>query len=179
MFKFYFLLWARWAFFVTLYSSASAVILAFFFTLGSYLYQGAPQIDVQIKEALWSVFFFWLGVAWSVSILGTLFFRLKTIFNTCIGGYRLRLLSCQSGEPLKVIGDRDIVKVWRKWFMLLLWLVAALSLFLALFFFVFYDKEGAFGWFNIYMLYGLILLAGYLSFMLLGSRCKKVRTQRC
>jgi hypothetical protein len=53
MFKFYFLLWARWAFFVTLYSSASAVILALFFTLGSYLYQGAPQIDVQIKEALW------------------------------------------------------------------------------------------------------------------------------
>jgi len=179
MFKFYFLLWVRWAFWVSLYSVLGAAVLALLASVATYFYQGALQMHEAIAEALLDVFLFWFGVAWSVTILGTLFLRLKTIFNTCIGGYRLRLLGCQSGEPLEALGHGDIVKVWRKWFMLLLWLVAALSLLLALLFAVFFTEEGVFGWFNIYMLYGLILLAGYLSFMLLGSRCKKVRTQRC
>lgn len=179
MFKFYFLLWVRWAFWVTLYSCASAAILALFLSVATYFYQGSPQINTAILEALGSVFYFWFGVAWSVTILGMLFFRLKTIFNACIGGYRLRLLCCESGEPLEAVEDGNIVKVWRKWFMLLLWLVAAFSLLWALLFFLFFEKEGAFGWFNIYTLYGLILIAGYVSFLLLGSRCKKVRIQRC
>ncbi|MDY0116372.1 MAG: hypothetical protein RBR59_02220 [Sulfurimonadaceae bacterium] len=179
MFKFYSLLWLRWAFWVTLLSISFAFILSFFGSFIIYLFQGMPTLEEEIIEALWSVFWFLSAPMWSFVLFIVLFIRLKFIFNTCTAKYQLRLLACDTKEPLEVLGYGNIAKVWRKWFMGLIWLVVAITIvaiFIASFLF---GQESLFDWFTIYWLYGFILMGGYFSFMLLGTRCKNVRIVRC
>jgi len=59
--------------------------------------------------------------------------------------------------------------------MLLVWLVGSMVVFALVAMRIFTSYSGLFEWFNIYWLFGFILVAGYLSFILLGMRCKKIK----
>jgi hypothetical protein len=168
---------------LTLTSIASSAFIAAFITLFIYLSQGMKTIDTGIFAALVSIFKFWFILSWNITLLLALFLSLKYIFNNCIAGYKLNLLSCTKedkiGVPLKIVGYGDLVKVWRKWLMLLIWLVGAQMILALIFMKLFSSYVSIFGWFNIYVLYFFILLAGYFSFMILSVRCKKVRIVKC
>lgn len=182
MSKFYFSLWIKWAFRLTLCSIAFATILSVIITLFIYISQGMPTHSGEIYSALVQVFIFWFVVLWNFTLLVALFRSLKYIFNGCHNGYKLQLLSCSKdakSEVLDFIGYGDLVKVWRKWFMLIIWLVGAQMIFALIFTKLFTSYEGIFEWFNIYVLYAFVLVAGYFSFILLGSRCKRVKISKC
>lgn len=129
------------------------------------------------------MFSFWFVLFWSMALLVSLFLALKYIFNTCYGGYKIELFSCiEDGEQelLEFIGYGDTVKVWRKWFMLLIWIVAAEMIIALTFIYLFSSSSSSlFSWFNIYILYGFILLGGYFSFMILTMKCKRIRLKKC
>ena len=113
-----------------------------------------------------------------------LFRSLNYIFNKCIHGYELKLLTCTSkkeetSEVLEVIGYGDLVKVWRRWFMLLIWLVGSMMIISLVITYFFTTYSGVFEWFSIYWLFAFILVSGYFSFMLMGSRCKRVKVVKC
>jgi hypothetical protein len=130
-------------------------------------------LESEIISALGEVFSFWFVLLWSVTLLLALFRGMKYIFNSCSAGYRLEVYSCEDTkrrELLEVVGYGDLVKVWRKWFMLLIWLVAS-EMIVASFFTA--------AWFSIAMLYGYILVAGYFSFMILSAKCKRIRIAKC
>ena len=179
MAKFYFLLWLRWSARVV----TCSVLLAYFFslliTVYSYLSSSQPTIDVQVFNALREVLEFWFPIVWSLTLLFALFRSLKYIFNTCINGYKFELYNCKGDELIKYIGYGDLVKVWRKWFMLNIWLVGAMMIIAIVFTTLFSSFNGIFEWFDIYWLSGFILASGYLSFILLGARCKKVKLSKC
>jgi hypothetical protein len=108
-----------------------------------------------------------------LTLLLALFRGVKYIFHSCNGGYRLELLYCEkekSHQAIEIIGYGDLVKVWRKWFMLMIWLVASQMIVALLFI-----EE----WFSIFMLYAYILIAGYFSFMIFTAKCKRVRVKKC
>jgi hypothetical protein len=138
-----------------------------FITLLTYIKQGFVSLDEEVVKALFAVFKFYFTFAFSFSILLILFRSIKYIFNECIYGYELKLLSCDKKETIEVIGYGDLVRVWRKWIKLLIWLVA-ICMIITLF-----------NFFNIYALFVFILLSGYLSFIVLISKCDKVRVKRC
>lgn len=88
-------------------------------------------------------------------------------------------MACDTKEYVEVLGYGNIVQVWRKWFLGLIWLVISITtvaIFIATYVF---NQDSLFDWFNIYLLYGFILIGGFFSFILLGSRCKNVRIVRC
>jgi len=133
----------------------------------------------EVIEALLQVMLFWFPLAWGLTLLLSLFTSLKYIFNTRKNRYELKLYECSSQEMIEEIGYGDIVKVWRKWFMAMIWLVGVemiISLFLT---YALSLYENVFEWFNIYILFTYILLAGYISFILLAGRCKKVKLRKC
>jgi len=180
--KFYFLLWLKWAVRLTLCSIVFASILSVFITLFIYISQGMPTHSSEIYVALVQVFLFWFVVLWNFTLLIALFRSLKYVFNSCHNGYKLRLLSCPKdteSEVLDYIGYGDLVKVWRKWFMLIIWLVGAQMIFALTITKLFTSYSGIFEWFSIYILYAFILIAGYFSFILLGARCKRVKIVKC
>ena len=180
--KFYFLLWFKWAVRLTLCSITFASILSVFITILIYISQGMPTHSSEIQTALVQVFIFWFVILWNFTLLIALFRSLKYVFNSCNSGYKLQLLSCpQDGETevLEYIGYGDLLKVWRKWFMLIIWLVGAQMIFALIFTKLFTSYDGIFEWFNIYVLYIFVLVAGYFSFILLGSRCKRVKIVKC
>ena len=182
MSEFYFLLWLKWALRLTLCSLAFASMLSLFVTVLIYMSQGMPTHSSEVFSALVEVFIFWFVVLWNFTLLIALFRSLKYVFNSCQNGYKLQLLSCpQNGgtEVLEYIGYGDLVKVWRKWFMLIIWLVGAQMIFALIFTELFTSYEGIFKWFNIYVLYAFVLVAGYFSFILLSNRCKKVKIVKC
>ena len=183
MSKFYLILWLRWAIRLTLLSVLLAVGIAAFITLFIYINQGAKSLDTQVYQALNDIFKFWFALSWSFSVLLSLFISLKSVFNQCIAHYKLNLLSCpnksEMSQVLQRIGYGDLLKVWRKWFMLLIWLVGAQMIFVLIFMKLFSSYTTLFEWFNIYILYLFILIAGYFSFMILSGRCKKVRVVKC
>ena len=179
MFKFYFLLWLRWASIITLYSITAAIGLSMLITVYLYISQGMPSLDNKIVSALLQIVRFWFPIMWSITLLIWLFRTLKYMFNTCLAGYELKLLNCQNKEIIKEIGYGDLVKVWRRWFMLMIWLVGAQMVIAITFTYMFTSYNGIFEWFDIYFLFFEILTAGYLSFILLGGRCKQVKVVKC
>jgi len=177
--SFYFHIWLRWAARVTLESLAFGMGMAGGIVFFIYIKKGMPSFDAKVVGALGDLFWFWFPLSWSVALLLSLFRSLKYIFNRCIGGYKLQLLTCDAKEEIDPVGYGDLVRVWRRWLMLLIWSGAVLIMLLALVMrFVFGESE-LFSWLSIYVLYGIILVSGYASLVLLMARCKKTRIVRC
>ncbi|MDQ7068678.1 MAG: hypothetical protein Q9M40_12280 [Sulfurimonas sp.] len=182
MSRFYLLVWAGWALRLTLSSISLALILASFISMYLYIAQGMPPLIQELQEALIDITLFWFPIIWSLTLLLFLFRTLKFVFNKPINNYKLQLLSCPKEEKVEVIEDvgfGDLVQVWRKWFMLIIWLVGAQMIIALIFSYILNSYIAVFDWFNIYVLYGFVLVAGYFSFMILNSRCKRVRLVKC
>lgn len=176
MSKFYFLIWLRWVARV----ATCSVLLAYFFslliTLGSYLSSSKPEIDAEVFKALVNVLNFWFPIAWSLTLLLALFRSLKYIFNICTNGYKFELLTCKGDEVIKVVGYGDLVKVWRKWFMLNIWLVASFMIVAFIFSSLIGSRDGLF---ELYYIVTALFISGIFSFIILGARCKRVRVVSC
>jgi len=179
MSRFYVTLWLKWVLRVSLCSIVSAFILSFFIMLFTYLNQGVPTLNKDVLKALFDITMFWFAIVWSFTLLVALFRSLKYVFNSCSGEYKLQLLRCDTQEFIEVIGYGDLVKVWRKWFMLIIWLVGVEMVLSTAFSYLFLDADGVFSWFNIYWLYAFILTSGYFSFILLSNRCTRVKVVKC
>ena len=182
MSKFYFLLWLQWAvrlsFSTFLYGTFFSALVTGFI----YFKQGFPALNSEVYLALFDIWSFWFLILGNIALLLALWTGIKYIFNTCHNGYILQLFSCeQEGgvELIQSVGYGDLVKVWRKWFMLIIWLSGAQMVVALAFSIIFIPNESIFAWFNIYILYGFILLSGYFSFIILGARCKRVRISKC
>lgn len=179
MSKFFLLLWLKWAIRLTLCSTLLALLLSSLLTLFIYFSQGASEFTTEVYKALFDILKFWFMIFWPLSILIALFRSLKYLFNNCINGFELKLLSCDEKSYIEQIGYGDLVKVWRRWLMLLIWLVSAFMIFALVYTYMFSSYSGLFEWFDIYTLYIFILISGYLSFMIMSSRCKKVKIRAC
>jgi len=177
--KFYFALWTSWLSRLTLCSLFLASLASFFISLFIYISQGSQPLSVEVLIALGAIFKFWFMLLWSPALLIALFRGMKYIFNKEYGAYRLELLNCEvQKESIEFIGYGDLVRVWRRWFMLLIWLVGA-EMIIAVVFSMLFSLGDLFEWFNIYLLYAFVLMAGYFSFIILIARCKKVRVVKC
>lgn len=179
MAKFYFLLWLRWAFMLSFKTLFFATLLAAVFVLLLYLHKGIPALNDAIYAALAELFSFSFAFTWSFCLLLFLFREMRGVFLHCYGGYKLELLSCKEKSVITNIGYGDLLKVWRKWFILLIWLVASTLLITVTLRALLGFSEGFSEWFNIFWLSFYILFGGYISFILLAHRCKKVRISRC
>ena len=180
--RFYFFLWLRWAIRLTLSSFLFTLLFASLITVIIYVKQGFVPLDDAVIVALTEVFLFWFGIIWNLGLLLFLFRGLKYIFNYCSGGYSLELLRClkeKSVEKIDTVGYGDLVKVWRKWLMLLIWLVGAQMVFVVVLSRIFASNDTPFAWFNIYMLYAFIVVAGYFSLIVLSAKCKRIRIVKC
>ena len=179
MTRFYLLLWLKWAIRVTVCSVVMATVASIFITLYLYLSQGMPDLNDEVMGALFEISKFWFPIVWSLTLLLSLFRSLKYIFNSCINGYQLKLLQCNTKDIIEVIGYGDLVKVWRKWLMLMIWLIGAQMILSIVFTNLFTDYSGVFEWFDIYFLFFEVLIAGYFSFIVLAGRCKQIRVAKC
>ncbi|MDD2789952.1 MAG: hypothetical protein PHU40_04725 [Sulfurimonas sp.] len=179
MSRFYFFLWLRWLIRVSLCSVLLASTVAAFITLFIYISQGMPALNAEVASALLAIAKFWFPLSWSLALLLVLFRSVKYLFNVPVAGYLLKLKVCGKEKFIEEIGYGDLVKVWRKWFMLLIWIVAAQMIFALAFTYLFSDYSGVFAWFSIYWLFGFILVAGYFSIILLANRCKRVKIKQC
>jgi len=180
--KFYFLIWLHWSLRLSISSVVSAMFLSLLITGYIYINQGTSPLNKEVYEALFSIFRFWFALAWSVTLLISLFRTLKTVFNHCYNGYEIKILQClkkEQTETINVVGYGDIKGVWRKWLMLIIWLVGAQMIIALIVTRLFTSYEAIFDWFSIYLLYGFVLIAGYVSFVLLSSRCRLVKVKRC
>ena len=180
MFRFYLILWFKWA--VRL--SISTAIYGATFALGVvsfvYIKKGLPSLDIEVQEALLDIWIFWFLIVVNIALLLALFHSVKHIFNRCHNSYILELISCENSTTIvENIGYGDLVKVWRKWFMLLIWFSGVEMIIAVVFNVAFSDGESIFAWFNSYMLYFFILISGFFSFVVLGAKCKLVRLSRC
>ncbi|MDF1884275.1 hypothetical protein JHD49_10010 [Sulfurimonas sp. SAG-AH-194-C21] len=182
MSKFYLYLWLVWALRLTFTSVVSALILASIVSAYLYVSQGMAPITQELKTALFDITKFWFLILWSLTLLLFLFRTLKGIFNSCFNNYKLQLLTCPNegvSAVIEEVGYGDLVKVWRKWFMLIIWLVGAQMIVALIFTYLFSSYDAVFDRFNIYVLYAFILSAGYFSFMILSVRCKRVKLVKC
>ncbi len=177
--RFYLFLWLCWALRVTLSSTALALFISLLITAFIYFKQGTPSLSLEVYQALGNIVKFWFPILWSITLLLSLFRSLKYIFNTCTAGYKLELLTCSLSEKIEYIGYGDLLKVWRKWFMLIIWIVGVEMIFSLAFTYIFTNFKGVFEWFDIYWLFAFILSAGYFSFILLSNRCKRVKVVKC
>lgn len=182
MLRFYTQLWLFWVLrmlFVTIVLT-SAISLLITFIL--YLKEGMPKLESEIYRALYTIFSFWFLLLLNLTIPLALFINAKYLFNRCINGVSLKLLSCakdEKREVIETIGYGDLVKVWRKWLFLIVWNSAVLMLLSVAYSYLFTSNDSIFDWFNVYILYFFILISGYSSIVLLTSRCKSVRISKC
>ena len=177
--NFYFRLWLRWAFQVTVESFAFGAVMAGFIVFVIYLKKDMPSIDTEVSKALLQLFWFWFALSWSVALLLSLFHSLKSLFNHCVNGHKLQLLTCDKQEEIEPVSYGDLIRVWRRWLMLLIWSSAVLIMLIALIMRFGFEIDELFSWLDIYVLYGIVLLSGYISLIVLMARCEKIRIVRC
>jgi hypothetical protein len=167
---------------VTLCSVLLALAISFGISLYIYIAQGMITLTNEVISAFFDVMWFWFGIAWSFTLLLALFRSIKYIFNRCFGGYSFRLLECvkdKTKKILKDVGYGDLIKVWRRWFMLLIWLVGSEMVLSLAFTNIFTNYNSLFEWFNIYVLFLFLLSSGYISFIMMSSRCKQIKIVKC
>jgi len=182
MLKFYLFLWLSWLFRVVLCTLLSAALFAFIVTLFIYVKQGFMPIDRVVFEALLKIWTFWFSILLNLSLLFALFRSVKYLFNHCYAGYILKLKACtkkESGKYIEIIGYGDLLKVWRKWFMLLIWIVGSLMILAFVLTHLFTTYNSLFDWFSIYLLYLFIAIGGYFSFVFITARCKCIEVIKC
>jgi len=182
MFKFYILLWMRWLIHLSLMTFLYGAIFALFILLFTYAKEGYPTLNSDVKSALFEIWYFWFLIVSNIALLLALFQSLKYIFNKCINGYKLELFTCvkkEKQEVLESIGYGDIVRVWRKWLMSIIWLSSVQMILLVVLNLVFNSENSLLSWFNSYTLYVFILISGFFSLLLINAKCKLTRVSRC
>ncbi|SFV56771.1 hypothetical protein MNB_SM-6-1097 [hydrothermal vent metagenome] len=178
-------MWLAWALRVVLCSLGLAVFFALVITAVLYLKQGMPSLNAEVQAALLELFSFWFFLSLNIAVLVALFRSVKYLFNRSYAGYMLRFKRClhkedeHSREYIDPVGYGDLVKVWRKWFMLLIWIVGSFMILALIITYLFTPYKALFDWFNVYVLYAFILAGGYLSFLFLPARCKSMRIVKC
>ena len=178
--KFYFWLWLGWVVRVIVCSVASGAVLAALVTAVLYLTKGSASFDAKVLLALEQIFLFWFAVLFNLTLLFALFRSAKYLFNRCYNGYMFAMMVCPKEQTyLEAVGYGDIVKFWRKWLMVLVWIVASFVLLSWVVSLLFIGYGEFFNYFNVWWLYGYILIGGYFSFLLIGLRCKSVKVKRC
>lgn len=177
--RFYLRLWIEWVGRITVESFLGAAVVTSLIVLYFYIEKGMPGFETQILHALWKLFAFWFWIVWSVVLLVALFRSVKYLFGKCRGGYALKLLACNTKETIEPIGYGDIVKVWRRWFMLLIWIVAVFVLFGSIVGRFVFDVKSVFEWLGLEWLYVFVVAGGYFAIVLTVSLCKRVRVERC
>ena len=85
----------------------------------------------------------------------------------------------EDDEAVEVIGYGDLPKLWRRWLMLNVWFVGSFMIFALIYTTIFTSYNGVFEWFNIFWLYGFILLSGYFSLITIGLKYKKIKIASC
>ncbi len=177
--KFFFLLWKNW----TLRVSIESVLFGFFlaFLMSGYIYikKGLVDVNQETMSALLDIFFFWFGVLWNVGLLIALFRSIKFVFNRCYNGYMLRLFTCKQDDYIEPVGYGDLIKVWRRWFLILIWSVAFEILIGSIVMRFGFGKTELFSWLGSGVLFGFVLLGGYISFWVLSGWCKRVKVVVC
>jgi len=179
MYKFFLQLWLRWAFAIILFSTLFASFISFIITIFLYLTNGISGLNSEIISGLKDIYLFFFPISFSLSILISLFLSTKYIFNRCYNKYKLELLTCSNKEVIKVIGYGDLIKVWRKLFSTMVWFTSIILIISLVFTTIFTSYTTLFEWFNIYFLLSFILLSGYISLIILSSRCKNVKISKC
>ena len=182
MHRFYLSLWISWVIRVVLCTLFIASSVAFIITSVIYIKQGLPDLSHEIVNALFDVWQFWFVISLNIALLIALFRSVKYLFNRPHAAYMMKLKSCNKEKEsnyLESIAYGNLVKVWRKWFMLLIWLVGSFMVLATVISYILSSYTALFSWFNIYILYFFILIAGYFSFIFLQSRCKSVRIVKC
>lgn len=179
--KFWFLLWLDWAIFITISSLLFATVIDSILTLSIYILKDMPILDTQSLNALGTIWKFWFAILWSATLLLSIFLSMKRFFNKCYDGYKLQLLTCavRDEEVIDIVLLGDIVKVWRKWLMVLIWGVAVEILFVSIGRYFLGFGLDFWVWFNMLWLYLFILLAALSSLPLMAARCKRIRLARC
>ena len=182
MWRFYLGLWLVW---VARMLSVSLLLSAFFsllVTASLYLYKGLPPMEAEVNAALAEIATFWFLLLLNLTLPLALFINLKYLFNHCVNAIALRLRSCSlknSNEYLDPVEYGDLRKVWRKWFLLIIWISSVMVLFSFLIFYFFVSSGSFFEWLSVYHLYSYILLSGFFALTLFGSRCKSVSLKKC
>ena len=176
--KFYLILWLKWIFWLTFLSVSLAFVGSGIITIVIYMKQGAVSLNGGVYRALFDILTFWFPIVWSAMLLLSLFLTLKRVFNRCYANFKFILFTC-SDKKIEEISYADLVRVWRKWFFSLIWLVMVQVIVVFIFMKLFFHAETLFDWFNIYVLYLFLLISGYFSFMILSVKYKKVRLVPC
>jgi len=177
--RFWFFLWFDWVVFITISSLLFSTVIDFILTFSIYISKGMPTFDTETLNALGAIWKFWFGIIWSATLLLSIFLSMKRFFNKCYDGYKLQILTCKEFEVIDIVLLGDVVKVWRKWLMVLIWGVATEILFVSVVRYFLGLGLDFWVWFNMGWLYLFILLAALSSLPLMAARCKRVRLTRC
>ncbi len=182
MLSFYISLWLFWLVRMLILTPLIGVVLSACVTFVVYAKEGFAPLSADVFGALFDIFSFWFILLVNLALLIALFVNTKYFFNRCYNGFSLKLLSCSKNEDpvvLEEFGYGDLVKVWRKWLLLIVYHSGAFVLLTTLFYYFFYPSNSLLDWFSISILYIFIHLAGFFSLFILANYSKNVRIEKC
>jgi len=181
--SFYLQLWFFWMLRLIATTLLVAVVIAAGITAVIYIRQGSLALEKSVVDALVAIWQFWFMIALNFSLLFALFRGVKYLFNRCYGGYSWRLKSCSHGAEgaayIDPIGYGDLIKVWRRWLLYIVWMSASFMIVTMALHALIYGQAPLFAWFSIYWLYLFIVLGAYPALFLLSLKCKAIKVKRC
>lgn len=180
MWRFYFSLWLAWFLYLLLLTLGTTFLLASLVTFYTYVSKGAVVLDAVVIDALYAVFIFWFLLLLNFVLPIALFVSVKKLFNRCVNGFSLKLYACTKQEEyIEPIGFGDLIKVWRKWLLLIVWGSGAFTLLSFVVNFFLSGFTASFTFFSVYYLYGCIALSSFFAIPFLVRYCTLVGLRKC
>jgi len=178
-FRFIFQVWTAWILIFALIATGMAVGFASLATFIIYSLKGfAPLSQPEVREAIYTIWLFWLSVGYGIGVISALGMGLYFVFDRCIGGRTITLLNCK-GEMVEGPRSKHYFKVWRKWFFAMIWLDAFEALILMGVHQLIFGGGLWMGWFQPLWMVPMMLVSGFFAMVLMLSRCKSLKVDVC
>lgn len=171
-------LWLYWLWWMLLYSVAAAAVADGAAVGVIYLLKGAPQLDTSVYGALEAIARVAFVPLWCAALLWAHLMVTRRLFSCCLGGKRLILLTCKGDERIYPVGLGDVLPIWRRFLMLIVWTVALEAVLVV-------GIAALFGGFSITThlsapMLGVMSAFGALAALLVMlRRCKRIRITQC
>ncbi len=178
--RFFLLLWIFWLAYVVFWSFVLGSLLATVITLFLYIRSGMPEFTDAVVYALLDVGHFLFMITYNIALLIVLFLSIKQLFKRCFDRWRLELIGCLEYKTvLSDIGYGDLIHIWRRWMMYLVWFSAFFMIVNLIFSKVFGEFHSVFEWFDIYHLYSYIAIGGFFALRQITINSKYVKVKSC
>lgn len=121
-----------WISYIVVFSVGVSTFLTAIITAGIFFTSNTVTFDKEVYAVVKEIASFWFYITYAFAFLLAFIFSFKAMFNRKLFGHKLLYLDCERKDALNPVILLDVIPLWRKFLVWIVWILATLALVLLL-----------------------------------------------